>query len=373
MCWNWYHNPADQIGEIIARTHLTWDQVAQDSALCKELKAAVGSKTEPMFLQLNGTPIKQWYEQIMQIWNELKDSRNPADAEPVEIYLQESTEEIEGLSAIAKTQGIPQVKDTTPNFSGFHEDLKDVVSALQVTAKTLQESQTNVKPKVPDNQQDVETRRCFGCKQVGHIRANCPSKPQFNRENGAQGQNRNRNFGNRNLTNNNRGRFNQQNGGRFPNNRNNWGNYNRSTGNNNWQSNFNSRQNGTGRGNTNYSQNRGYQANAEQIRNRIIQEGRPKASWTEPHNIGENTDDNRPALTPADHAEANFVDGLSPNERWKTETARAPMMYDQAMAHLAQAAKVDETLQLPRFDFLDKVRRFKRRVALPTSLGPQFR
>ena len=185
MCWNWYHNPADQIGEIIARTHLTWDQVAQDAALCEELKAAVGSKTEPsMFLRLSGTPIKQWYEQIMQIWNELKDSRNPTDAEPVEIYLQESTEEIEGLSAITKTQGIPQVKDTTPNFSGFDKDLKDVVSALQVTAKTLQESQTNEKPKVPDNQQNVERRRCFGCKQVGHIRANCPSKPQFNRQNG---------------------------------------------------------------------------------------------------------------------------------------------------------------------------------------------
>jgi len=204
MRWNWYHNPADQIGEIIARSHLTWEQVAQDSALCEELKAAVGSKTEPsMFLRLSGTPIKQWYEQITQIWNELKDSRTPAEAEPFEIYLQENTEEIEGLAVVARSQEIPQVKNTMPNFSGFHKDLKDVVSALQIMAKTIQESQADAKPQSPNNQKDVETRRCFGCKQVGHIRANCPSKPKFTRNAGVQGQNRDRNFDNRNWTNSN--------------------------------------------------------------------------------------------------------------------------------------------------------------------------
>jgi len=61
MRCNWYNNPADQIGEIIARAHLTWEQIADDSALCEELKAAVGSKIEPsLFLQLSGTPVRQW-------------------------------------------------------------------------------------------------------------------------------------------------------------------------------------------------------------------------------------------------------------------------------------------------------------------------
>ena len=78
-----------------------------------------------------------------------------------------------------KSQEIPQTKDTTPNFSGFHKDLKDVVSALQVTAKTIQDSQVDTKPKNSSNPKDNETRRCFRCKQVGHIRANCPSTSRF--------------------------------------------------------------------------------------------------------------------------------------------------------------------------------------------------
>jgi len=223
---------------------------------------------------------------------------------------------------------------------------------LQVTAKTIQDNKVDNKQKPTTNPKDVETRSCFGCKKVGHIRSNCPSRFRFNRENPAQSQTRERNFGNRNWASSNRDRFNQQNRGRFPNNRNNWENQNRNSGNNNWKNNFNNRQREPMYNNTSNEQNRGYQANAEQIRKRIIQEGRPKASWTEPQAVGENSEDCRPALTPAEHAEANFVENLSPNQRWKSETARAPMMYDQAMAHMAQAAKIDENLQLPRFDFL---------------------
>jgi len=53
-----------------------------------------------------------------------------------------------------------------------------------------------------------------------------------------------------------------------------------------------------------------------------------------------------------DHAEANFMQGLSASERWKSETSRPPMMYEQAMAQMANTAPMVPSMELPRVDFL---------------------
>jgi len=83
----------------------------------------------------------------------------------------------------------------------------------------------------------------------------------------------------------------------------------------------------------------------------VRQVGQPKAAWTEQQTL-EITEEDQPALKPAAHAEANFAESLTPTQRWKAETTRPPMMYEQDMAHLAQTAEAPDVIEMPKIDFL---------------------
>ena len=91
-----------------------------------------------------------------------------------------------------------------------------------------------------------------------------------------------------------------------------------------------------------------WESEAERVRQAIIQQGKPKASWAEPPPPSA---DDQPAIA-ADHAEANFVQGLNASERWKSETLRPPLAYEQAMAQLADSAPRLQPMEMPGVDFL---------------------
>ena len=91
-----------------------------------------------------------------------------------------------------------------------------------------------------------------------------------------------------------------------------------------------------------------WESEAERVRREIIQEGKPKASWAEPPPPPA---DDQPAIA-ADHAEANFVQGLNASERWKSEMLRPPLAYEQAMAQLADSAPRLQAMEMPSVDFL---------------------
>jgi len=48
------------------------------------------------------------------------------------------------------------------------------------------------------------------------------------------------------------------------------------------------------------------------------------------------------------------VQGLSASEGWKSETLRPPLMYEQAMAQLAENAPTLQPMDLPAVDFLEQ-------------------
>ena len=93
-----------------------------------------------------------------------------------------------------------------------------------------------------------------------------------------------------------------------------------------------------------------WESEAERVRQAIIQQGKPKASWAEPPPP---PNDDQPAIA-ADHAEANFVQGLNASERWKSETLRPPLAYEQAMAQLADSAPILQPMEMPGVDFLGR-------------------
>jgi len=93
----------------------------------------------------------------------------------------------------------------------------------------------------------------------------------------------------------------------------------------------------------------GAREHAEKMRQQIINDGRPKAAWAEPM---QGADEDEQSALPAEHAEANFSKGLGPNERWQSETTRAPLPYERAMAFMAQSAPTVQEMTMPRMDFL---------------------
>jgi len=399
MQWTWQVNPADVLTGIITTSQLTWDQVLGNPALKEELEATLASNLDiSLHLQITKRDPKDWRKAITDVWERVKDS---AGLKTVEIYMHEGEEDsdsededacmAEMPSAAVAQAPLPKIRNPKIDLKSFDKKLDMVVSALQAQEITKggQQGQAMQKPivsgQLPQNQMSQEQAvpgqsmqmpnaqqlgpqmqgkrpplRCYWCHQEGHLKRNCPQRvnqwqgngnPNRGGWNSSRGNwNSGRGGYNRNNWNHNRGNWNNNNGwyngpagrgrGGYQNNSQYRGN-NRNT---NWQDNSPDQ-------NTN-PQDMGYQE-AQQVRQNIIQEGRPKASWANPSSP---PDDDQPAIV-ADHAEANFVQGLSASERWKSETLRPPMMYDQAMAQLADTAPVLKPMDLPQVDFLGQRQR----------------
>jgi len=353
MQWTWDVNPADLLTGIMTTSQLTWDEVLKNPSLKEELEATMASKMDiSLHLQITKLDPKKWRQAITEIWEKVKDS---AGMKTVEIYMHEGEEEsdsddeemacnVEMPSAAVAQASLPKGK-TKVDFRNFDKKLDMVVSALQaqemskpgkpvqgpaVTSPQAQPMpaqnaslQPNMQQPMPmqNNQGQRPPLRCYWCHQEGHMKRNCPQRNNRGPGNG---------YPSRGGWNAGRGNWNGGRGG-YNQNRNNW-NQNRGYG-NGYSNNWNNGPSGQGRGgyqNQN-PQYRGYRRNgneqnanqiqnndrptweseAERIRKEIIQEGRPKASWAEPPPPPA---DDQPAIA-ADHAEANFVQGLSASER----------------------------------------------------------
>jgi len=390
MQWTWEVNPADVLTGIMTTSQLTWDEVLKNPSLREELEAIMVSKMDiSLHLQITKQDPKRWRQAITEIWEKVKDN---VGMKTVEIYMHEGEEDsdsddedmacnAEMPSAAVAQASLPKGK-TKVDFRNFDKKLDMVVSALQAqeinkSGKPAQEPIANVPQPQPmigqnppvqanaqgsmpmqDNQGQRPPLRCYWCNQEGHIKRNCPQRNNRGPGNGYPG--RGGWHAGRGNWNGGRGGYNQ--------NRNNW-NQNRGYG-NGYNQNWNNGPPGQGRGgyqnqnpqyrgyrrngnepNANQMQNNNrptWESEAERIRKEIIQEGRPKASWAEPPPPPA---DDQSAIA-ADHAEANFVQGLSASERWKSETLRPPLMYKQAMAQLAENAPTLQPMDLPAVDFL---------------------
>ena len=393
MQWTWQVNPADVLTGIMTMSQLTWDEVLKTPSLKEELEATMASKMDiSLHLQIAKRDPKEWRQAITEIWEKVKDS---AGMKTVEIYMHEGEEDsdsedeemacnVEMPSAAVAQASLPKVKTNKIDLRNFDKKLDMAVSALQAQeirkagkpaqgpetgGPQAQPMQVQNAPFQPNIQQPMQMQnnqgqrpplRCYWCHQEGHMKRNFPQRNNRGLGNG---------YPSRGGWNSGRGNWNGGRGG-YNQNRNNW-NQSRGYGNN--YNNYNGPagqgrggyqggyqpQNPPYRGSTSYANRQGlnqeqnpssqaWESNAEKVRQQIIQEGRPKASWAEPPPPPA---DDQPAIA-ADHAEANFVQGMNASERWKSETLRPPLMYEQAMEQLADTAPMLQPMDLPSVDFL---------------------
>jgi len=388
MQWTWHENPADVLTGIMTTSQLTWDEVVGTPVLREELEAIMGSKMDiSLHLQITKRDPKEWRKAITEVWEKVKDR---IAMKPVEIYMHEGEDDsdsddegmicnVEMPSAAVAQAHLPKVKTNKIDLRNFDKKLDMVVSALQAQEINKNEqppqvsqapSNQNVSVSNPSQQTQMQGMqdqrpplRCYWCHQEGHMKRNCPQRANRGPGNGYSG---------RGGWNAGRGGWNGRGG--YNQNRNNW-NQNRGYGyNNNWNQNrgagynydWENEQGGYRQQNPQYRGYRGngraqgpgqmrnsdkptWESEAERVRREIIQEGKPKASWAEPPPPP--PADDQPAIA-ADHAEANFVQGLNASERWKSEMLRPPLAYEQAMAQLADSAPRLQAMEMPSVDFL---------------------
>ena len=80
MNWSWETNPVDQILAIMHEVHFTWDDVVSNDAVRDDFKAIIARKMQTsLYVMLCEKPVKEWYDEITNIWKNLKIK------EPVEI------------------------------------------------------------------------------------------------------------------------------------------------------------------------------------------------------------------------------------------------------------------------------------------------
>jgi len=385
MQWSWQMNPADVLTGIMTASQLTWDEVLRTPALKEELEVAMASKMDlSLHLQITKRDPKEWRKAITEIWEKVKDRLG---GHQVEIYLHEGETDsdseddemacnAEMPSAAVAQAHLPKVKTDKVDLRKFDKKLDMVVSALQAQeiskeGKVSQERgnreiQQGGSPQNPSSFTNAQNApdprgplRCYWCHQEGHMKRNCPQRNnrgpgnsypsrggwnagRGNWNGGRGGYNQNRNYYNQN-----RGYNNGYNRG--------WNNNSQGQGQGGYQNQnpqYRGYRRGNNRGEPNQMQREDrptWESEAEKIRQEIIREGRPKASWAEPPPPP--SVDEQPALA-ADHAEANFVQGLNASERWKSETTRPPLMYEQAMAQLADSAPLLQPMEMPGVDFL---------------------